>query len=674
MKPKQIVIYGLLSFLIASAIGIYVYFQGSYDEKPDGTLQKYIHSLENQDYEKLYELMSKESLEQSGVTREQFIQKYGSIYSGMDVSTIKVYAGTPIQSEQKSSYIVVYTADISTFIGEINETYKLNLIQEKSSQGKVWKIKWDASLILPDMVKGDKVRIKVLKPDRGEITDRDGNSLATKGMVYEWGITPANLGGNPDSAILKISDYFNISEDEIRKALAQKWVKPDYFVPVMRIENPIIPDDLPGVSIRPKDVRYYPLEEAAAHLIGYVRQVTQEDLERDKDGYYMPDDWIGKSGLEQSMEKQLRGQKGGIIEITDEHGRRKSIVAQKPAVNGQNLKLTISSQLQFDLYDALSRDAGAAVMMDPVQGDLLALVSTPTYNPNKMVSGLSQSEWDAYSQNQNLPFLNRFTNRYAPGSVFKAITAAAGLTEKVTTPGKIHQIKGLHWSKDASWGGYYVTRVKDVANVNMVDALVYSDNIYFAKEALEMGSSKFIEGIRKFGFGENFNLDSLYLKPSQYANKDNLDLASEILLSDTSYGQGEMLMSPIHLAASFTPFANMGIMVEPVLVAGEQEHSSTQQVITPEVADKVKDALIQVVRRSGGTAHALSSSKHILAAKTGTAELKLKKGEKGQENGFLVAFDTESPSFLLAAVIEKVNGRGGSHYVVDKLRPFLAEK
>jgi len=185
-----------------------------------------------------------------------------------------------------------------------------------------------------------------------------------------------------------------------------------------------------------------------------------------------------------------------------------------------------------------------------------------------------------------------------------------------------------------------------------------------------MGSAKFIDGIQKFGFDDNFGLDELYLKPSQYANESHKDLSSEVLLADTSYGQGEMLMSPIHLAAAFTPFVNEGKLVKPVLIAGK-ETSDPEVIITPDVANTVKDALREVVSRQGGTAHTLSSVAGSLAGKTGTAELKAKKGQQGLENGFFVTFDTESPSFLVAAVIEEVNGRGGSHYVVDRLKPFL---
>lgn len=630
--------------------------------------------------------MTPASLEESGMTKDQFVEKYNAIYSGMEVSTVKAEvkpvdvaetasddSKTDAEKQNPDTYEVDYNLQLTTFLGEVSETHTLKLARQELEDGsKNWQINWQPSLILNDMVKGSKVRVRTLFPDRGDIVDRDGLPLATKGTMNEWGIVPEKLGDNPDQMIARIASHYQVSEDAIHKALAQTWVKPEYFVPIGSTEEFDVPESLSGVTMQSKEIRYYPLGEAAAHLIGYVRKATKEDLDKDTEGYYRAEDWIGKAGLEQSMEKQLRGERGGLIEITDESGNSRSELIRKDAVDGQNVQLTISSKQQKKLYQTLSSggDAGAMVLMNPTDGNLLALVSAPSYNPNKMVTGLTQAEWDAYSANEKLPFINRVTTRYAPGSTFKAITAAAGLMEKVTTADKTHDISGLQWRKDDSWGGYYVKRVKSLSPVNMVDALVYSDNIYFAMEAIEMGSAKFIDGIQKFGFGDNFGLDELYLKPSQYANEAHLDLSSEVLLADTSYGQGEMLMSPIHLASSFTPFINEGKMVKPVLIE-EKETSDPEVIITPEAANTVKNALGEVVSRQGGTAHTLNSIPGGLAGKTGTAELKAKKGEKGQENGFFVVFDTDSPTYLLTAVIEEVNGRGGSHYVVDKLKPFL---
>jgi len=696
MKSKRKIIYGLLPILFAGGIGMYLYMQNNKTEevKPEVTVNQYIEHLQKKEFDQLYTLMTPASLKESGMSREQFVEKYNAIYSGMEVSAIKAELkpkvieettdGTDNQnknqngnkSQNPDAYEVDYSLQLTTFLGEVDETHTLKLVREELEEGgKVWRINWKPSMILTDMVKGSKVRVRTLFPERGDIVDREGLPLATKGNIYEWGIIPEKLGENPEAMIARIAEHYKVTEAMINTALAQKWVKPEYFVPIASTEDSRVPTALAGVQVQSKEIRYYPLGEAAAHLIGYVRKATKEDLEKDTEGYYRAEDWIGKAGLEQSLEKQLRGERGGLIEITDESGNTRSELIRKDAVDGQNIQLTISSEQQRKLYKTLSSggDAGAMVLMNPTDGNLLALASAPAYNPNKMVTGLTQAEWDAYSADEKLPFINRFTNRYAPGSTFKAITAAAGLMEKVTTADKSHDISGLQWRKDESWGGYYVKRVKSVSPVNMVDALVYSDNIYFAKEAVEMGSAKFIDGIQKFGFGDNFGLDELYLKPSQYANEAHLDLSSEVLLADTSYGQGEMLMSPIHLASSFTPFINEGKMVKPVLIE-EKETAEPEVVITPEVANTVKDALSEVVTRSGGTAHSLNSLSEGLAAKTGTAELKAKKGEKGQENGFVVVFDTESPSFLIAAVIEQVNGRGGSHYVLDKLKPFLEKK
>lgn len=688
MKSKRKLMYGLLPILFAGGIGMYLYMQNNKEAeaKPQTTVNQYIEHLQKKEFDQLYTLMTSASLQESGMNKEQFVEKYNAIYSGMEVSTVKAEikpvdvaqtasdgSKTDAEKQNPDTYEVDYNLQLTTFLGEVSETHTLKLVrQELEDDGKNWQINWQPSLILNDMVKGSKVRVRTLFPDRGDIVDRDGLPLATKGTMNEWGIVPEKLGDNPDQMITRIASHYQVSEDAIQKALAQTWVKPEYFVPIGSTEEFDVPESLSGVTMQSKEIRYYPLGDAAAHLIGYVRKATKEDLDKDTEGYYRAEDWIGKAGLEQSMEKQLRGERGGLIEITDESGNSRSELIRKDAVDGQNVQLTISSKQQKKLYQTLSSggDAGAMVLMNPTDGNLLALVSAPSYNPNKMVTGLTQAEWDAYSANEKLPFINRVTTRYAPGSTFKAITAAAGLMEKVTTADKTHEISGLQWRKDDSWGGYYVKRVKSLSPVNMVDALVYSDNIYFAMEATEMGSAKFIDGIQKFGFGDNFGLDELYLKPSQYANEAHKDLSSEVLLADTSYGQGEMLMSPIHLAAAFTPFVNEGKLVKPVLIVGK-ETSDPEVIITPDVANSVKDALREVVSRQGGTAHTLSSVAGSLAGKTGTAELKAKKGQQGLENGFFVTFDTESPSFLVAAVIEEVNGRGGSHYVVDRLKPFL---
>ncbi|MGV2787327.1 penicillin-binding transpeptidase domain-containing protein, partial [Clostridium perfringens] len=181
--------------------------------------------------------------------------------------------------------------------------------------------------------------------------------------------------------------------------------------------------------------------------------------------------------------------------------------------------------------------------------------------------------------------LNRFTKLYAPGSVFKPITAAVGLKLGVTTPGKTREIHGLRWSKDPSWGNYYVTRVKEVPVLNLRDALVYSDNIYLAQEALEIGADAFLKEAEKFGFEEGVPRHF----PFPEASLANEGINSEIQLADSGYGQGEVLMSPLHLALAYTPFINGGGLIQPVLDSSEQEKrpKETRAVLDKHTAETV---------------------------------------------------------------------------------------
>ncbi|WP_102274563.1 penicillin-binding protein PBP4(5) [Cytobacillus massiliigabonensis] len=638
---------------------------------PEQVFNNYINQFTEQNFDDMLQYASIEELENYNYTRKSLTEKYQGIFSGIDASSISVLKKELHYDEENSAYKGRFTVMIKTFLGDIESAYEADFLKEDTGNNrKEWRVKWNPSMIFPGMEKGDKVNVRTFLPKRGVILDKYGFPLAMDTEVYEMGIIPGKLGSSKEESIKKLSDYFDIPQETFIKALDQKWVTDDVFVPIatMPVEfhtESVAGKDLPGISFQRKKIRYYPEKESSAHLIGYVKEVTLEDLQKDSE--YTSGDYIGNSGLEEVYEKQLRGKKGGIIQIQDELGKQKSIIKKVNAIDGENISLTIDSTLQSEMYEAMKQDAGAVTAMNPITGELLALVSSPSFDPNLMVSGMTVEQWQAYSEDPELPFLNRFTSLYAPGSTFKAITAAIGLTAGTTYPEKRREISGLRWKKDNSWGGYYVTRVKDVPSVNMIDAIAYSDNIYFAQEALEMGADVFEKHALAFGFKEGFSLP-IYLKQSQLSNNG---IRNEILLADSAYGQGEVLMSPVHLGVAFTPFINGGDMVMPVLIDNNEKAPERKPIISNDVADRVKEALIQVVEREEGTAHNLKTTKEILGAKTGTAELKTKKGEDGLENGFTVVFDTNSPSILITALVEDVKNRGESHYVTAKIKPIL---
>ncbi|MGE6376259.1 penicillin-binding transpeptidase domain-containing protein [Peribacillus muralis] len=667
---KKIIILVLVVALTVGVLPLWHYLKAN-KATPEEVFNEYVRQFSQQNYEEMFKLISEGDLETYDYTKKSFTEKYHAIFSGIETSSIEVLSKELLYEDDSETYKGLFKLKINTFLGEVSASYQTFFKEEKTENGKEWKIKWSPSLIFAGMENGDKVSAQSFLPQRGEILDRNGNPLALDKDVYEMGIIPGKLGESKEAEISKLSAYFKIPEQRFRQALDQKWVTEDIFVPIAVMPAEFQPEsldeDLPGVNFQTKRIRYYPEKDRAAHLIGYVKQATSEDLKNDADHVYTSGDYIGKSGLEQVYEKQLRGKKGGIIQIKNEKGEQKSILKQVDVINGKNINLTIDAALQSNMYEAMKQDAGAVSAIHPLTGEMLALVSYPSFDPNLMVSGMTAEQWKAYSENPKLPFLNRFSSLYAPGSTFKAITAASGLTAGTTFPEKKREISGLQWRKDNSWGGYFVTRVKEASPVDMVDALSYSDNIYFAQEALEMGAANFEKNASAFGFQEDFQLP-IHLKKSQLSN-DGIE--NEVLLADSAYGQGEVLMSIVHLGTAFTPFVNDGNMVMPVLIKEENNKPIDKPVISSEVASTVQKALIQVVERGNGTAHNLKTAKEVLAAKTGTAELKSKKGEDGMENGFVVVFDTKSPSILLTAIVEDVKNRGGSHYVTAKIKPVL---
>ena len=224
------------------------------------------------------------------------------------------------------------------------------------------------------------------------------------------------------------------------------------------------------------------------------------------------------------------------------------------------------------------------------------------------------------------------------------------------------------WKKE-NWKDFHITRVDSLAKVNLRDAIVYSDNIYFARLALKIGAERLISGLKAFGFTETLPVE-YPMDASQISNSGSF--TSEAMLANSGYGQGEIAVNPLHLAVTYTAFVNGGNIVKPHLIkTGETTKPSywKKDVISKETAKTIYNDMVQVFSSPEGTAYKpIVDGAPPLAGKTGTAELKDKQGEKGTENGWVVAFNTNRPSLEIAMMIEHVEDRGGSHYVVGKVK------
>lgn len=627
-------------------------------------VHSFIENLSKNKFDKLPSLILSDSAERNGYTNDQVAEKYQTIFSGIDAANIKGSKITLSDDVKNADYQFTYQLSLTTSLGEIKDLNYSGTIKFEKEQPK---IDWAPNLIFPDMAGQDKVSISVDEAVRGEIVDRNKSPLAANGTLYQLGVIPGQLGDGEDkeSRIKAIAKQFDLTEKAIQQALDQSWVQDDYFVPLKIVEPTA---DLPtGASIQETAGRTYPLGEAAAQLIGYVGDITAEDVE--KDDTLASNGKIGRSGLEATFDKELRGKNGGKIAITDEKGTERKALIETKKTDGKTIQLTIDAKAQKIAFDSLKDQAGSTVVTEPTTGDLLVLASSPSFDPNKMTNGISQEDYDAYHNNKDLPFISRFATGYAPGSTFKTITAAIGLDNGTINPETVLSINGLKWQKDSSWGDYFVTRVSDVASVNLRNALVYSDNIYMAQQTLAMGEDKFRAGLEKFIFGEELDLP-IAMNPAQISNDKSFN--SEILLADTGYGQGELLINPIQQAAMYSVFANQGSLVYPRLVMGA-ETKTKKELISPETISLINEDLKAVVTDENGTAHSLAALGLPLAAKTGTAEIKEKQDEKGQENSFLFAFDAQNQKYLMVSMLEDRQENSSATALAPELLSYLSE-
>ncbi|MGJ0741161.1 penicillin-binding transpeptidase domain-containing protein [Enterococcus casseliflavus] len=666
-KPKRFVWLALPAALLVLGGGYYGYtvYQDRQEEAAaKKALTSFIDALADQKYSDLPAFVSEDSLASTGFTADEVSAKYESIFTGIGAESFKA-SGIEVTPNDKDSdqFNFQYNGSLTTSLGELTELSYSGTITVADNEAK---IDWSPQLIFPGMEGQDKVSISVDNATRGEILDRNNEPLAENGTLYQLGVVPGQLGtGDEKNANIKaIAERFDLTEEAINQALGQSWVQDELFVPLKIIEPT---DEMPtGTSLKETTGRTYPLGEAAAQLIGYLGNVTAEDIEKDET--LASNGQIGRSGLEAAFDKELRGENGGKIAITDEDGAEKAVLLEKERADGKDIQLTIDAQAQKTAFDSLQNQAGATVVTEPKTGDLLVLASSPSYDPNKMTQGISQEDYDAYEQNEDLPFISRFATAYAPGSTFKAITGAIGLENGTIDPTQSIAIDGLKWQKDSSWGDYFVTRVTDVASVNLKDALVYSDNIYMAQQTLSMGEDAFRDGLSKLIFGETLDLP-IAMNPAQISNEDSFN--SDILLADTGYGQGELLLNPIQQAAIYSVFANQGKLVYPRLV--KEAEQKDKEVFKAETIDQINQDLTAVVSDPNGTAHSLAALNIPLAAKTGTAEIKEKQDEKGQENSFLFAFDSQDQGFLMVSMLEDRQENQSATGLAPELLTYLAE-
>ena len=524
---------------------------------PEELLVEYMYHIPKKEYEEMYAMLHVEA--SGSISQENFIKRNSAIYEGIEVQNMAVR----IIAYDEEQMTVTYQTSFDTVAGTIS--FENEALFLKDEEG--YKLVWDDSMIFRNLTSTDKVRVSTTQAERGEILDRNGRVLAGKGTASSVGIVPGKLE-NREEAIAQIAELLEITPEAIEKKLSAKWVKDDSFVPIKtipRVEEielmSISPDEevlkenerheklleIPGVMIFDVEVREYPLGEAASHLVGYVQSVTAEDLEEHAGEGYTANSVIGRSGMEGLFESELKGQNGCRIYIVNSEGKEKEELACILVQHGQDIQLTIDTDLQVSLYEQFKEDKSCSVAMNLYTGEVLALVSTPAYDNNDFIMGLSSEQWTALNEDENKPMYNRFRQVWCPGSTFKPITAAVGLESGAIDPMEDYGNVGLSWQKDASWGSYYVTTLHAYEPVILENALIYSDNIYFAKAALKIGSEEMESSLTGLGFNEELPFGTGYA-----AHRDDILLAGKTGTAEIKASKDDISGTELGWFAIFT--------------------------------------------------------------------------------------------------------------------------
>ena len=656
MKDKKKWIIGISACVLLIVSVFFIFNQGKSNER---VVTEYFELLKKKDYKQMYQMLNPKIVYTP--TQKYFVEKYKEFYEEIDAKNIQI----KILDEQDN--VIEYLIYIDTLAGRI--TYR-NKVGVKNEQ-----IQFNKELIMDGYTDGCKIKITTYNPEkRGRILDRNGKVLAEDGKGYSVGLVKGKLNGENDYG--QIAQYLETDVETLQKKMSASWINDDSFVPIKTVSEATKNDltnknilGINGVKISTVSIRTYPYDKVASHIVGYVQNVNAEDLKKHKNEGYNSTSVIGRNGIEAAYEEKLKGITSGKIELVDKNDKViKELCHKEVKMSPQDITLTIDIDLQQSLYNEYQNDKSASVALNPKTGEVLALVSTPSYSNNDFVLGLSTDKWNALNNDVNQPLMSRYKQTYTPGSSMKPITAAIGLETKAIDPDKDLGAKDK-WQKDSSWGNYYVTTLHAPSPNNLKNAITYSDNVYFARSALNIGKENLFKYYKNLKIGKKVTFE-LALNKSQYINKNQK--VSDQLIADSGYGQGQILINPLQLASIYSAFVNNGSIYQPHIVQG-QTKTWIKNVFSKETTKTIKEALINAIADKNGTGHAIYHDHVVLAGKTGTAEIKQSQSDTtGTELGWFTVMTTdEKQPILMTTVVEDVKNRGGSGYVVEHTKAPL---
>lgn len=658
-------------------------------------MNAFLEALKQDDFAAMYALLDKTS--QAAITQEDFILRYRESLNFMSASSLdfELFAATTNPSAAQIPFRVTYH---STLAGDIARDFIAHLNLEDGQ----WRIQWDPSLILPELAGGNRLALDCQVPARGDIYDRKGLPLVTTTEAVALGV---------DTSTVNFERLYDLTFELWRLT----GVSPTYlnnqiiasgtgwYIPVgttSREEGErILSMGFNGLSVNPYTSRYYHNSGSASQTLGYTLYISPENIDAYKRQGYCGNERVGWIGVEKAEEEYLAGEHGGSLYIASPQGQIVSNIAQKPEQPSSNIYLTLDKTLQNYAEQALGGFTGAVVVMERDTGRVLALASSPGFDPN-LFDPLNRNNTDlvpVLQNDPNLPMYNRATQgQYPLGSVFKVITFSAGLESGLYLPETTYPCE-YHFTElqdrtlnDWTWD-HCQTRLRDGKECNTSDStpsglltlkegLMRSCNPYFWHIGLDLyrnnRGSDIANIARAFGLGSITGIVGV-----EEESGTILDAAGEVEATNQAIGQGDVLVTPLQVARFMAAIGNGGTMYRPQLIEKIVAQDGTVlQSFSPEIVGTLplqpfrlkalQEAMISVINDTRGTANFRIGDMTIPAAgKTGTAESNVPGYPHAWFAGYTYANIPGVPDIAIAVIVENIGE--GSDYAAPIFRRIL---
>lgn len=628
-------------------------------QDPKPFLDNYVQLLNAYNFGACYALLAPDT--QEAITLVDFTQRYQNIFDGIDFQGLTISYGD-LTVEAGKRYLQSATLTYSSaLLDEFTQEVVFSL--DYSDNDSTFYLNWTPAMIFTDLTSSTEVKLRTLRPARGEILDSEHNAYAINSYAESVYVQPSKIE-DTSYTVTALASILGMTTVDVEKALSSS-AAVKYDSAVIKAYPPggiseateSALTTLPGVGVDRTSmtpIRYYPNGSFFAHSMGYTSAITAEELSKLDSSRYDISSYVGRTGLEAAYEDILCGTKGYSLDIYASDGQRLSTVARKEKVDGLDLEVTLDYDLQCRAEEMLEQlkeegNAGAAVVLEPTTGEVLAISSFPDFDPNLFVLNSDPETLASYvAADSNSPLYNRAVQgSYIPGSTVKPLIAAMALDDGVVDENYefTGEIIKKQWTPKGYWPYPPITRVSNYSGpVNMSNAITKSDNIYFADVALKAGWEKLEPFLKMIGFDERIPFDLRVSKPG-YLNSGNYENMQ--LLAATGYGQGELIISPLQMACIFSSLANNGDVMTPRLVRATRRMEGTDYAVVDEysesvwkeniISDHALSTIVPMLRRvvEEGSGRKIHINGLTICGKTGTAEIG---SDKTREIAWMIAF------------------------------------